>query len=56
MRDFILKSAVITACIFLLLYCFVPRYHFFDRSHRANVITGQSEQYIDTGTKSRWKE
>lgn len=55
-KTFIKKSLIVTLCIGVLLYLFVPRYEFFDKTHRGDRISGKSEYYFSYAGTRKWRE
>ena len=53
---FIARTLVITACIWLLLYLFLPRYEFLDQNHRCDRIKGTVEWYSNQSYNKGWHE
>ena len=52
MRKFIIKSLVVTACAWFLLFCFMPRYQSHpNNGQMLNVVSGQV--YTWAGYKCR---
>lgn len=50
MKNFILKSFVITFCLCITIFFtsfMFPRYHFFNDKHRANLVTGKVQYYTN---------
>lgn len=43
MKEFILKSLVITACIGILCHFAIPRYERIDRLHRFDRFSGEAQ-------------
>lgn len=56
LKEFIIKLALITFCLWLLLDLFIPKYEFIDAKHRVNKITGKSEYYSDQSYNVGWHE
>lgn len=55
MLNFIIKCVVVTACI-IVLFHFLPvqRYHFYDRTHRVNLVTGSYDYYSTEALDRGW--
>ena len=53
---FIVKSAVLSFCIEMILTHHCPKYHFPDPGKRCNLITGKCETYSNANYNKGWKE
>lgn len=58
MKEFIIKTIIITFCIAILLSYCIPKYHFFEKDKRCNLITGCSEYFHKDhyGNNTGWRE
>lgn len=48
--EFCAKALFVTFCVGMLLYLFLPRYHFFENGRCGDMVTGEVRSY-----GSRWR-